>query len=33
MSLKDFQIVCKLGTWVDIRIGEGAYSVVYKVIR
>ena len=34
MSLKDFQIIAKLGTPSFIYfIGEGAYSSVYKVKR
>lgn len=32
MSLKDFSIISKLGTPAII-LGEGAYSIVYKVMR
>jgi NIMA (never in mitosis gene a)-related kinase len=33
MSLKDFSLICKLGTLNTNIIGEGAYSTVYKVER
>jgi len=32
MSLKDFQILNKIGMW-DYKSGEGAYSCVYRVKR
>lgn len=32
MSLKDFSVVSKLGISEDIS-GEGAYSIVFKVVR
>jgi NIMA (never in mitosis gene a)-related kinase len=32
MSIKDFTILAKLGIYLD-KVGEGAYSTVYKVER